>query len=404
MHAWSLNSWVSHIHQQTIDYPDMDELIHVIDQLTQLPPLVTPSEVIRLKHAIARAGRGEAFILQGGDCAESFQDCSIDKIHNKLKILQQMSFVLLRVMQKEIIQIGRIAGQYAKARSSEFETINGINLPSYRGDLINKPAFTYEARQPNPQLLLEGYGYAAKTLEIIRTLQNQNIQKSDKTNFFTSHEALHLHFEQALTRYDKEKNRWYALSTHFPWIGMRTNAIESAHIEFLRGIDNAIGIKIGPHATPEWLYALLEKLNPLREEGRILLITRLGVEKIHTVLPPLIRMIKEEKIPVTWSSDPMHGNTEITKNGIKTRHFDNILSELTQTLMIHHKHNSHLGGVHFELTGENVTECMGGSRGLNAMDLNHAYHSLVDPRLNYEQSLEMAMQLGLNARALKHMI
>jgi 3-deoxy-7-phosphoheptulonate synthase len=400
MHAWSLNSWVSFSRQQTIDYPDHDELKHIILLLNNMPPLVAPQEIKRLKQNIARAGRNEAFILQGGDCAESFQDCRIDMIHNKLKIMQQMSFLLMRSMQKKIIQIGRIAGQYAKARSSNIETIAGLTLPSYRGDLINQPEFSQHARTPNPYLLLEGYSCASKTLDIIRALQSQPTSKDESFNFFTSHEALHLDFEQTLTRHEPKTNRWYALSTHLPWIGVRTNHIDSAHVEFLRGVDNPIGVKVGPDATTEWLFSLLNKLNPQREEGRILLICRLGTDKIHTVLPSLIQMTQEEKIPVTWSSDPMHGNTEITKQGIKTRRFDKILAELDESLRLHHEYGSHLGGVHFELTGEQVTECIGGSRGLKEMDLKYAYNSLVDPRLNYEQSLEIAMQLGLKARAL----
>jgi len=399
MHAWSLNSWASFSCQHTIDYPDHNELNRFIILLSNMPPLVRPSEVKQLKHAIARAGRNETFLLQGGDCAESFEDCRIETIRNKLKTLKQMSFILMRSMQKEVVQIGRIAGQYAKARSSNTETIAGITLPSYRGDLINRTEFTQHARNPSPSLLLKGYSCASKTLDIIKSLHHQSMHKT--FNFFTSHEALHLHFEQALTRYEQETRHWYALSTHLPWIGVRTNSVGSAHVEFLSGVNNPIGIKVGPDATTEWLFTLLKKLNPLREEGRILLITRLGVNKTHAVLPPLIQMTQEEKMPVTWSSDPMHGNTEITEYGIKTRRFDNILLELEETLTLHHAYKSHLGGVHFELTGEHVTECTGGSRGLNEKELHHAYHSLVDPRLNYEQSLEMAMQLGLKARALK---
>ncbi len=438
MKEWSPTSWLKHPYEQAALYPDEEQLARVVEQLSQLPPLVTSGEIKRLKLAIARAGRGEAFILQGGDCAESFNDCRPDIITNKLKILLQMSLVLLHSMRKPIIRIGRIAGQYAKPRSSENETISGVTLPSYRGDLVNLPEFNASSRIPNPKLLLQGYSCAAMTLNYIRALldggfadlhhpqrwdlgfldhssqaneyhaivrsigdsldflesidglRNSNLSKVD---FFTSHEALHLHYEQALTRRAHDEN-WYNLSTHLPWIGMRTAKLNSAHVEFLRGVQNPVGIKIGPSATSEWLKELLNIVNPSREEGRVLLISRLGAKDIATLLPPLIETVKATKIPVTWSCDPMHGNTETTAEGIKTRHFDNILSELLQALSIHREMGSYLGGVHFELTGDKVTECIGGARGLAANDLKNAYHSLVDPRLNYEQSLEMAIQLS----------
>lgn len=443
MQTWSPTSWLKHSYQQAASYPDNVQLADVIDQLSQLPPLVTSGEIKQLKQAIARAGRGEAFILQGGDCAESFADCRADIITNKLKILLQMSLVLLHGMRKPIIRVGRIAGQYAKPRSSDSETIDGITLPSYRGDLVNSPEFTAKSRTPNPQLLLKGYSCAAMTLNFIRALldggfadlhhpqqwdlrfvehsrqaaeyhtmlgsisnamdflksidglQTSNLNKVD---FFTSHEALHLHYEQALTR-QVHDGKWYDLSTHLPWIGMRTAHIGSAHLEFLRGVENPIGIKVGPSATAEWLIDVLKQLNPQHEEGRILLITRLGASHIETHLPALIDAVKATSIPVTWSCDPMHGNTESTADGTKTRHFDTVLLELQRAVSIHRNMDSHLGGVHFELTGDNVTECIGGARGLAEADLKRAYQSLVDPRLNYEQSLEMAIQLSKQFRS-----
>lgn len=385
MQTWSPTSWLAFSYQQAAHYPDKAALTRAIEQLSQQPPLVTHGEINQLKRAIARAGRGEVFILQGGDCAESFADCRSDIITNKLKILLQMSMVLLHGMRKPIVRIGRIAGQYTKPRSSAFETVDGITLPSYRGDLVNSPEFTAAARVPDPALLLKGYQCASTTLNLIRDF--------DKIDFFTSHEALHLHYEQALTRCMPD-GQWYDLSTHLPWIGIRTATLDSAHIEFLRGVQNPIGIKIGPHATSEWLISVLQILNSAHEEGRILLISRMGAARIDACLPPLIDAVKTSGIPVTWSCDPMHGNTELTPDGIKTRHFDTILLELQRAVRIHRNMNSHLGGVHFELTGENVTECMGGARGLTASDLKHAYQSLVDPRLNYEQSLEMAIQLS----------
>jgi len=422
---------------QAANYADQEQLVQTINRLSLLPPLVTPGEVLRLKKEIARAGRGEVFLLQGGDCAESFDGCRSDIISNKLKILLQMSLVLLHGLRKPIIRIGRIAGQYAKPRSSDFETRHGVTLPSYRGDIINSPEFTPQAREPNPQLLLQAYSCSAMTLNFLRALLDSGFadlhypkrwdlsfieyapQKKEYLNlihsleeaiqlletvngiqqsalnsidFYTSHEALHLYYEQALTR--KIGTQWFNLSTHFPWIGMRTAQKDSAHLEFFRGVENPLGIKIGPEITPDWLVELVQIMNPLKEEGKLVLFTRFGAEHIEGVLPSLIAAVQQTKIPVTWSCDPMHGNTESTIDGIKTRHFDNILNELKSAVTIHRAMKSHLGGVHFELTGENVTECVGGARGLKVTDLNTAYRSLVDPRLNCEQSLEMAFQLS----------
>lgn len=442
MQKWSPTSWQQRSYLQAANYSDQEQLNKVLEQLSYLPPLVTSGEIKNLKGEIARAGRGEGFILQGGDCAESFNDCRPEIISNKLKIILQMSLILLYGLRKPIIRVGRIAGQYAKPRSSDFETIDGLTLPSYRGDIVNSPEFTAEAREPNSKLLLQAYSCSAMTLNFIRALLNggfadlhhpqqwdlgfvehssqkkayQDIVSSiadamdflssingirssnlNKVDFYTSHEALHLHYEQALTRQLKD-GHWYNLSTHLPWIGMRTAQLDSAHLEFLRGVQNPLGIKIGPSATPEWLTEVLHVANPNAEEGKLLLFTRLGAKQIDKLLPPLIETVKKSKIPVTWSCDPMHGNTEATEDGIKTRHFDNILSELKQALEIHNAMGSYLGGVHFELTGDNVTECIGGARGLAAGDLKKAYHSLVDPRLNYEQSLEMALQLSRQFR------
>ncbi|CAM2969437.1 3-deoxy-7-phosphoheptulonate synthase class II [Legionella worsleiensis] len=442
MQVWSPQSWQRYSYLQAANYADQDQLNKIVEQLSVLPPLVTSGEIKNLKNEIARAGRGEAFILQGGDCAESFNDCRSEIISNKLKIMLQMSLILLYGLRKPIIRVGRIAGQYAKPRSSDFETIDGITLPSYRGDIVNSPEFTPSAREPNSKLLLQAYSCSAMTLNFIRALLDggfadlhhpqrwdlgfveHSTQKNEyqhivdsiadaldflesidgisssnlnKVDFYTSHEALHLHYEQALTRQLKD-GLWYNLSTHLPWIGMRTAQIDSAHLEFLRGVENPIGIKVGPGATPEWLTEVLYRANPRREEGRILIFTRLGAKHIDRLLPPIIEAVQKTQIPVTWSCDPMHGNTETTADGTKTRHFDTILAELKQALEIHHAMGSYLGGVHFELTGDNVTECIGGARGLGAEDLKTAYHSLVDPRLNYEQSIEMAIQLSKQFR------
>lgn len=438
MNSWSPSSWKSFDYQQSAHYPDVSKLDWVVHELSNMPPLVTTGEIHQLKSVIARAGRGEAFMLQGGDCAELFSDCNEAFITNKLKILLQMSLILLYGLRKPIVRIGRIAGQFAKPRSSNTETINGITLPCYRGDLVNEPEFTEKARTPNPKLLLKGYNCAATTLNYIRalltggfadlnhphqwdlefvdhskqaeeyhaivqsisdsldfleTIDGLRLSNLSKVDFYTSHEALHLHYEQALTR-QTQNGLWYNLGTHFPWIGMRTASNNSAHVEYLRGIQNPIAIKIGPSMPMALLKSLISELNPQKEEGRLVLITRLGANQITDLLPSIIETVQKTRIPVTWSCDPMHGNTETTLEGIKTRHFDNILSELIQAVRIHQQQHSHLGGVHFELTGENVTECIGGARGLNTEDLTRAYHSRVDPRLNYEQSLEMAIQLG----------
>lgn len=438
MRQWSINSWQQYSYLQSPSYADADQLDRVVNELSLLPPLVTSGEIKRLKKEIAKAGRGEAFILQGGDCAESFLDCRSDILSNKLKIILQMSLILLHGLHKPIIRIGRIAGQYAKPRSCDFETINGITLPSYRGDIVNSPEFNVRAREPDPQRLLTAYHHSAMSLNFIRALLDggfadlhhpylwdlrfveHSTQKNEyqaivesivntlgvleamgdiptahlnKIDFYTSHEALNLHYEQALTRKLVDGHQ-YNLSTHLPWIGIRTAQLDSAHVELLRGVQNPIGIKLGPDASKEWLLALLAKINPTKEAGRILLFSRMGAKQVEASLPSLIKAVNESNHPVTWSCDPMHGNTEITPEGTKTRQFDNILQELRLTVEIHRKMNSYLGGVHFELTGENVTECTGGARGLTSQDLKTAYQSLVDPRLNYEQSLEIAIQLS----------
>lgn len=438
MQDWSLSSWQNYTYEQAATYPDEQQLERVVQQLSQLPPLVSSGEIKVLKNEMAKAGRGDVFILQGGDCAESFSECRADTISNKLKIILQMSLVLIHGMRKPIVRVGRIAGQYAKPRSSDFETIDGVTLPSYRGDLINSPEFTAASRIPKPKLMLQGYSCAAMTLNYIRallsggfaslhhpqrwdlrfvehssqakeynaivgsiadslefldTIDGLSSSNLSKVDFYTSHEALNLYYEQALTRKASD-GLWYLLSTHLPWIGMRTAKLKSAHLEFLRGIENPVGIKVGPNATPEWVKEIIKILNPQREEGKVLLISRMGAKDINKFLPPLIKAAQESKTPVTWSCDPMHGNTETTDTGFKTRHFDNILSELKEAVKIHQQMDSCLGGVHFELTGENVTECIGGARGLSEEDLENAYRSLVDPRLNYEQSLEMALQLS----------
>ena len=441
---WSPRSWQRKPVSQCVTYPDCDALERVLEQLRNLPPLVTSWEVETLKGQLAEAARGERFLLQGGDCCENFEDCQSGAIANKLKILLKMSFVLVFGCHKRVIRVGRFAGQYAKPRSADTETRNGLTLPSYRGPLINHPGFTLAQRQPNPELLLEGYHRAALTINFIRglvdggfadlhhpeqwnldfmqhseqsgdfrrivdtiseairfteTMAGRRMDELSRVEFFTSHEGLHLDYEQAQTRQVPRRPHWYNLTTHFPWIGDRTRSLGGAHVEYFRGIANPIGVKIGPSIAPDELLALVDVLNPTNEPGRLTLIHRFGVNRVATCLPPLVDAIGHSGRIVVWCCDPMHGNTMTTKSGVKTRSFDDVLGELNRAFEIHAQMGSILGGVHFELTGDNVTECIGGARGLSEADLGKAYRSDVDPRLNYEQALEMALSI---ARRMNH--
>ncbi len=409
-----------------------------------LPPLVTSWEVERLKENLAAASRGEMFLLQGGDCSETFEQCQSDFIARKLKILLKMSVVLTYGGMKPVIRVGRIAGQYAKPRSAPTETRDGVTLPSYRGNLINRPEFTPDSRTPDPALLLRAYERAAMTINFIRGLVGagfadlrhpelwdlgfvdfstrsqeyrhmmqsvgeavsfleavggQRLGGFDRVDFYTSHEGLHLDYEQAQTRRVPRRSGWYDLTAHFPWIGERTRDPGGAHVEFFRGIQNPIGVKVGPTMQPDELIELIYILNPDNEPGRITLIQRFGATHIEKALPPLIDAISRSGRSVLWSCDPMHGNTETMGNGIKTRSFDTILKELDSAFEIHQRMRSILGGVHFELTGENVTECIGGARGLAEEDLKAAYMSDVDPRMNYDQALETALLISRRMRA-----
>jgi 3-deoxy-7-phosphoheptulonate synthase len=441
---WHPSSWQSKQAQQQATYPDPAALERAVGSLSRLPPLVVSWEIEALKEQIASAQRGERFLLQGGDCAETFEDCESDKIAKKLKILLQMSLVLVYGLKKPVIRVGRMAGQYAKPRSADTETRDGVTLPSYRGANINRPGFTAEDRIPDPELLLRGYERAALTLNFVRSLidggfadlhhpeywdldfvrhsplkeayekivlsisesldffestSGRPLHQTRTTNFYASHEGLHLWYEQAQTRFIERQQRWYNLSTHMPWIGMRTAALDGAHVEFFRGISNPMGIKVGPAMSAEWVQGLIAALNPNNEPGRLVLIHRMGVKDIEKRLPPLIQAVRATGSPVLWICDPMHGNTETATSGLKTRRFENILSELEASFRIHREMGSWLGGVHFELTGEDVTECTGGARGLTDADLARAYRSQVDPRLNYEQALELAMRIaGLHAK------
>ena len=433
---WAPTSWQNFPAQQQAHYPDAQALQSALVKLANLPPLVTSWEILSLREQIAEAQAGKRFVLQGGDCAESFDEVCSPLITNRLKVLLQMSLALVHGLQMPVVRIGRFAGQYAKPRSSDEETRDGVTLPSYRGDLVNAFEFTPEARMPDPERLLKAHAYSAMTMNFVRsladggfadvhhteywdlswvehsplavefhkltdslgrslrfleTITGRDIGTLRRVDFYTSHEALHLPYEQAQTRQVPRQWGWFNLGTHFPWIGMRTAELDGAHVEYFRGIRNPIGIKVGPGMSREWLLGLLDKLNPRGEPGRIVLIHRMGDVHIEDKLPPLIRAVQECGSPVLWVCDPMHGNTESTDDGIKTRRFRRIMREMESAFEIHGACDSRLGGVHLELTGENVTECTGGARDLSDEDLKRDYKSTVDPRLNYEQSLEMAM-------------
>ncbi len=432
---WDPDSWTSRVAQQQPSYADPDELSEVMAKLADLPPLVTSWEIEKLKGQLASVSRGEMFLLQGGDCAESFAECQSPFIASKLKILLQMSLVISQGSRKKVVRVGRFAGQYAKPRSSDHETREGVELLSYRGDSINGLEFTPEARRHDPRRLLAAHERSAMTLNFIRslidggfadlhhpeywdlgfvalspqaaeyqrivesigqslrflkTLTGSDIGELHRVDFFTSHEGLHLAYESSQTQRVPRRPGWYNLSTHFPWIGDRTRDPEGAHVEYFRGISNPIGIKCGPSMEPGSLRRLLQVLNPRKQPGRITLIHRFGAGRIEDHLPGLIQAVRESNQPVVWCCDPMHGNTRKTSQGIKTRNFQDILSEVESAFEIHSDLGTYLGGIHCELTGENVTECLGGARGLTEVDLKRAYKSQVDPRLNYEQSLELA--------------
>lgn len=441
--GWTPSSWQTKRLDQPVIYPDPSQLQSVLGRLAKLPPLVTSWEVETLKRQLAEASRGERFLLQGGDCSESFEDCESPSITRKLKILLQMSLVLVYGCKKPIIRVGRFAGQYAKPRSSLMETRDQKTLPSYRGDIINRVGFSEKERTPDPDLLLAGYQYSALTLNFIRGLveggfadlhhpeywdldfvqhsaqadeykgiverisdgirfmescTNAPMADYSRIDFFTSHEGLNLWYEQAQTRQVPRRTGWYNLSTHMPWIGERTRSLDGAHVEYFRGIRNPIAVKIGPSIGSDELLDLIKALDPENEPGHLTMIHRLGAQTVDKALPPLVEAVKKANKRVLWCCDPMHANTLTTRTGVKTRRFDDILHELDRSLSIHRELGSRLGGVHIELTGDNVTECIGGARGLSEADLATAYKSQLDPRLNYEQAMEMALRLARHMR------
>jgi 3-deoxy-7-phosphoheptulonate synthase len=436
--GWSPDSWRARPALQMPTYPDAGALEEALAELRQLPPLVTSWEIFALKRQIAEAQEGKRFLLQGGDCAENFVDCESNMISNRLKVLLQMSLVLVHGLRVPVVRVGRFAGQYAKPRSADTETRDGVTLPSYRGDVINAPDFTALARAPDPRRMITAHSRSAMTMNFVRalidggfadlhhpeywnlnwvgysplaedyqkmvasigdavrfmeTLSGSEVHNLNRIDFYTSHEALLLPYEAALTRQVPRQWGWFNLSTHYPWIGMRTAALDGAHVEYFRGIRNPIAIKVGPSVQPDQLLRLIDVLNPEDEPGRLTFIHRMGATQIAEKLPPLLDAIKRDGRRVLWVCDAMHGNTESTGNGFKTRRFDNVLGEVEASFDLHAAAGTRLGGVHLELTGEDVTECTGGARELTERDLERAYRSSVDPRLNYEQSLEIAMAI-----------
>ncbi len=433
---WTPAGWRERVALQLPTYPDAAALAGVQDELRALPPLVTSWEIMALKQQLAEAQEGTRFLLQGGDCAENFGDCTSDVISNRLKVLLQMSLVLVHGLRLPVVRVGRFAGQYAKPRSTDMETKGDVTLPSYRGDMVNGPEFTPEARIPDPRRMVKAHARSAMTMNFVRslidggfadlhhpeywdlgwvghspladeyhqmvsgigdavrfmeTLSGSQVHNLNRVDFYTSHEALLLPYEEALTRQVPRQWGHFNLSTHFPWIGMRTAAVDGAHTEYFRGIRNPIAIKIGPSVSSDQLLRLVDVLNPDDEPGRLSLIHRMGAAHVADKLPPLLDALRRDGRRVLWICDPMHGNTESTSNGYKTRRFANIRSEIEQSFDMHAAAGTRLGGVHLELTGEDVTECTGGARDLTDIDLERAYKSQVDPRMNYEQALETAM-------------
>ena len=437
---WTPASWRNKPISQVPDYPDAAALKATEDRLARFPPLVFAGEARRLKKSLANVANGNGFLLQGGDCAESFAEHGADQIRDFFRVFLQMAVVLTFGAQQPVVKVGRIAGQFAKPRSSSTETQDGVTLPSYRGDIINGIEFTEEARIPSPERQVMAYRQSAATLNLLRAfamggyanlenvhqwmlgfvkdspqaeryrklaaritetmdfmqaigISSENNPSLRETDFFTSHEALLLGYEEALTRVDSTSGDWYATSGHMIWIGDRTRQPDHAHVEYCRGIKNPLGLKCGPSMTAEGLIELIDLLNPANEPGRLTLICRFGHDKVAEHLPRLIRAVEREGKKVVWSCDPMHGNT-ITLNSYKTRPFERVLSEVESFFQIHRAEGTHPGGIHIEMTGNDVTECTGGARAVSAEDLSDRYHTHCDPRLNADQALELAFLLA----------
>ena len=438
---WTPDSWRSKPILQAPEYPDKKKLREVEKTLSGFPPLVFAGEARSLKHGLAKASRGEAFLLQGGDCAESFREFNPDNIRDTFRVLLQMAVVLTFGAAVPIVKVGRLAGQFAKPRSSPMEIIDGIELPSYRGDIINSIDFDELKRQPDPDRMIRAYNQSASTLNLIRAfaqggfadlhrvhqwnmgfvadsplgeryqdladrldealefmgacgLTSESAPQISETDFFTSHEALLLPYEEAMTRVDSLTGDWYDTSAHLLWAGDRTRQLENAHLEFLRGIANPVASKVGPTTDPDDLIKLIDVLNPENEPGRLTLISRMGANKVGEYLPQLIRRVKQEGRIVVWCCDPMHGNTVKSGNGYKTRPFDKVLQEVSEFFGVHQAEGTYPGGVHFEMTGQDVTECVGGAQSITEADLSSRYHTHCDPRLNGKQALELVFDIA----------
>ena len=441
MKQWQPNSWRRHLVKHIPGYPDKEKLDEVEKTLLGFPPLVFAGEVRSLRRHLAAAAEGSAFLLQGGDCAESFSEFHADNIRDTFRVLLQMAVILTSGTNMPVVKVGRMAGQFAKPRSSPTEVVNGEELPSYTGDIINDIRFDADKRKPNPKRMLKAYSQAASTLNLLRAfadggyadlrhvqswnmgfvksgpqgeryrylaeqiqeslnfmealgISSQNTPQLRRVKYFTSHEALLLPYEEALTRVDSTSGDVYNTSAHFLWIGDRTRFFDSAHVEFCRGIQNPVGIKCGPSMNSDELIELLDILNPDNESGRITLITRFGHDKVETYLPGLIRRVQAEGRTVLWSCDPMHGNTIKSSKGIKTRPFDRILDEVKESLNVHRAEGSYAGGIHLEMTGQNVTECTGGLDDISEADLSDRYRTHCDPRLNANQAIELAFLIA----------
>jgi len=447
MSDWQKSDWRRKPRVQMPDYPDPEALAAVEARLSQYPPLVFAGEARRLKRELGAAARGEAFLLQGGDCAEAFAQFSADAIRDTFKVMLQMAMVLTYGAKVPVVKVGRMAGQFAKPRSAPTEVVDGVELPSYRGDIINELDFTPEARSPDPERMLHAYTQAAATLNLLRAfstggyadvhqvhqwtlgfaegekaeryremagrisdtldfmkaagIDSDNAPTLQSVEFYTSHEGLLLEYEEALCRLDSTSGKWLAGSGHMIWIGDRTRQPDGAHVEFARGVLNPIGLKCGPTMETEDLRRLLVRLNPDNEDGRLTLIARFGSGKVGEHLPRLIRTVREEGANVTWVCDPMHGNTIKSGSGYKTRPFDAVLREVQEFFAVHRAEGTVPGGVHFEMTGQDVTECIGGMRAISEDNLSDRYHTACDPRLNASQSLELAFLVAEELSALR---
>ena len=437
---WKPDSWKKFEASQQPAWPDNDSLQKVLAELSELPPLVFAGEARNLTQQLAAVSQGEAFLLQAGDCAESF-DTSADSIRDRLRVILQMAVILTYYTGVPVVKVGRIAGQFAKPRSSDTETVDGLELPSFRGHMVNDINFNEDSRAANPKRLLTAYNRAAATLNLLRAftkggfaalsrvhqwnrefvaaspagqryeiladeidravsfmracgIDGDKLSELSEVDFHTSHEALILGYEEALTRQDSLTGEWYDCSAHMLWIGERTRDLDSAHVEFLRGVNNPIGCKLGPDADPKDVLTLCETLNPDKVPGRLTLISRMGSETVSEKLPPILEAVKASEHPVVWVCDPMHGNTFSTENGHKTRDFDDILKEITGFFEAHNKVGTYPGGVHLELTGDDVTECLGGGAQLDASDLSRRYETMCDPRLNGTQSIDIAFRIA----------